>query len=124
MLLPLFLTQFLLSALSITNLGLISSMVAFLHIQKYGPGYPVRFSPSENVQMKALPAHIWLDQGHTSNGVAGTKVRNMEAWRWMLIPIFLTDVLGLVVAEVAFLGARREKRVSGTEKGERIVDAQ
>ena len=70
LLLPLFVSQFVLSALSITNLGLLSSMVGFLHVQKYGPGYAVNFSGND-VQMKALPAHIWLDQGHTSNGVAG-----------------------------------------------------
>lgn len=70
LLLPLFLSQFVLSALSITNLGLISSMVGFLHVQKYGPGYEVDW-PTDTIQMKALPAKIWLDQGHTSNGVAG-----------------------------------------------------
>lgn len=53
-----------------------------------------------------------------------TKVRNMEAWRWMLIPIFLTDVVGLVLAGLALVGARKEKSVVGPgEKGERYVDA-
>lgn len=71
LLLPLFVSQFVLSALSITNLGLISSMVGFLHQQKAGvKTYAVDW-PNNNIDMKTLPAHIWLDQGHTSNGVAG-----------------------------------------------------
>ncbi|QDS71724.1 hypothetical protein FKW77_008680 [Venturia effusa] len=196
-------------------------MVGFLHVQKYGPGYAVQWSPNESIQMKPLPEHIWLDQGHTSNGVAGygfflgllgmfvafrykkgkskstlllvltilltlatlftlsaliftfvvtsqtknkridpsilragqpypehrwtpetwykavmkipieeslkrtfrTKVRNMEAWRWMLVPIFLTDVVGLGLAGLALLGARKEKReVVAVEKTESYAD--
>lgn len=42
----------------------------------------------------------------------------------MLIPIFLTDVVGLVLAGLALVGARKEKReVRGVDKGERYVDA-
>lgn len=71
MLLSLFVSQFVLSALSITNLGLISSMVGFLHKQKaIVKTYDVNW-PNNPIEMKTLPAHIWLDQGHTSNGVAG-----------------------------------------------------
>lgn len=71
LLLPLFVSQFVLSALSIANLGLISSMVGFLHVQKYGSGYSVHWPGNDTISMKALPEHIWLDQGHTSNGAAG-----------------------------------------------------
>ncbi|OCK73365.1 hypothetical protein K432DRAFT_430627 [Lepidopterella palustris CBS 459.81] len=69
--LPLFLSCALLSALSITNLGLITSMVSFLHIQKYDvKTYQVNW-PDNQLRLTVLPQHIWLDQGHTSNGVAG-----------------------------------------------------
>ncbi|KAF2464323.1 uncharacterized protein BDR25DRAFT_243041 [Lindgomyces ingoldianus] len=69
--LPIFLSNALLSALSIANLGLISSMVGFLHDQKDNVGtYRVDW-PGETVQLKVLPKHLWVDQGHTSNGVAG-----------------------------------------------------
>jgi len=69
--LPIFLSCFLLSALSITNLGLISTMVAFLHIQKTQVKSYVINWPGGPFKLEALPEHLWLDQGHTSNGVAG-----------------------------------------------------
>ena len=66
-----FLSNALLSALSITNLGLISSMVGFLHHEKDHVGtYRVDW-PDNTVHLKVLPEHLWVDQGHTSNGVAG-----------------------------------------------------
>jgi hypothetical protein len=46
-------------------------MVAFLHVQKYGPGYKVDWTGSNNITIRAVPEHLWLDQGHTSNGSAG-----------------------------------------------------
>lgn len=65
-----FLSSALLSALSISNLGLISSMVGFLHHEKDHVGtYQVDWSTP--VQLKVEPKHLWTDQGHTSNGVAG-----------------------------------------------------
>lgn len=48
----------------------------------------------------------------------------MEAWRWMLVPIFLTDVIALGLAGLALLGARKEAREVGVVvKGERFVDS-
>ncbi|KAF2196852.1 hypothetical protein GQ43DRAFT_425764 [Delitschia confertaspora ATCC 74209] len=68
---PIFLSNALLSALSISNLGMISSMVGFIHSQKHDVDtYQVNW-PRNTVYLKALPEHIWMDQGHTSNGVAG-----------------------------------------------------
>lgn len=222
---PLFVSQFVLSALSITNLGLISSMVGFLHQQKAGVKTYIVNWPSNHIEIKTLPAHIWLDQGHTSNGVAGygfflgllgmfiafkyqkgkststplliltillalatlftlsaliftfvvtnqtkgqsimsslaragenyaaskwtpetwykavldiplvdeslkttfkSKIRNMEAWRWLLIPIFLTDIAALALSTIALIGARKETtvNVAHVEKAERYEDAQ
>lgn len=69
--LSIFLSNALLSALSISNLGLISSMVGFLHDQKDHVGtYQVNW-PGNTVQLKVEPEHLWTDQGHESNGVAG-----------------------------------------------------
>ncbi|KAF2646435.1 hypothetical protein P280DRAFT_464656 [Massarina eburnea CBS 473.64] len=66
-----FLSNSLLSALSIANLGLISSMVGFLLDQKHHvPHYKVAW-PNKNVELHVLPEHLWVDHGHTSNGVAG-----------------------------------------------------
>ncbi|KAF2438429.1 hypothetical protein P171DRAFT_458593 [Karstenula rhodostoma CBS 690.94] len=60
-----------LSALSITNLGLISSMVGFILQQKNEiVTYQVNW-PGRTVQLVTHPAHLWVDQGHESNGVAG-----------------------------------------------------
>ena len=71
MALQLFLSNALLSALSIANLGMISSMVGFLHDQKDNVDtYRVDW-PEKTVQLKVLPEHLWTDHGHESNGVAG-----------------------------------------------------
>ncbi|KAF2113949.1 hypothetical protein BDV96DRAFT_495181 [Lophiotrema nucula] len=60
-----------LSALSISNLGLISSMVGFLHHEKDNVHtYQVNW-PGNTVQLAVEPKKLWVDQGHTSNGVAG-----------------------------------------------------
>lgn len=68
---PLFASNFVLSALSITNLGLISSMVGFLLNQKHNVrSYKIDFQ-SSSFQLNVEPAHLWVDQGHESNGVAG-----------------------------------------------------
>ncbi|KAF2263270.1 hypothetical protein CC78DRAFT_439804, partial [Lojkania enalia] len=56
---------------SISSLGLISSMVGFLHDQKDHVGsYQVNW-PGRTVQLVVEPKHLWVDQGHESNGVAG-----------------------------------------------------
>ncbi|KAK7192074.1 hypothetical protein PSPO01_01646 [Paraphaeosphaeria sporulosa] len=66
-----FVSNFCLSALSITNLGLISSMVGFiLHQKNEIVTYQVNW-PEETVQLVTHPANLWTDQGHMSNGVAG-----------------------------------------------------
>ncbi|KAF1973937.1 hypothetical protein BU23DRAFT_553917 [Bimuria novae-zelandiae CBS 107.79] len=66
-----FVSNFILSALSIANLGLISSMVGFLLHQKHNVGtYEVNW-PGKTVQLATHPQNLWVDQGHVSNGVAG-----------------------------------------------------
>jgi hypothetical protein len=68
---PLFATNFVLSALSIANLGLISSMIAFLLDQKHNVhGYHINW-PATTFDLNCEPAQLWIDQAHTSNGVAG-----------------------------------------------------
>ncbi|KAH7392408.1 hypothetical protein DE146DRAFT_766681 [Phaeosphaeria sp. MPI-PUGE-AT-0046c] len=68
---PLLISNFALSALSIANLGLISSMVAFLLDQKHNVGsYEIDWSGTK-FNLNVEPANLWVDQGHTSNGVAG-----------------------------------------------------
>jgi hypothetical protein len=68
---PLFASNFILSALSIANLGLISSMVGFLLDQKHNVhSYRINW-PATAFDLNVEPAHMWTDQGHTSNGVAG-----------------------------------------------------
>jgi hypothetical protein len=68
---PLFAPNCILSALSIANLGLISSMVAFLLDQKHNVhAYRINW-PATTFDLNCEPAQMWTDQGHTSNGVAG-----------------------------------------------------
>ncbi|KAF2715477.1 hypothetical protein K504DRAFT_366523 [Pleomassaria siparia CBS 279.74] len=45
-------------------------MVGFLHDQKDHVGH-YQINWSTPVQLKVEPKHVWTDQGHTSNGVAG-----------------------------------------------------
>jgi hypothetical protein len=60
-----------LSALSITNLALISSMVAWLLEQKNEVhDYQVNW-PSNLTPLNVEPKNIWADQGYESNGVSG-----------------------------------------------------
>jgi len=71
MALQIFLSNALLSALSIANLGMISSMVGFLHDQEDNVGaYQVNW-PDQTVALNVVPEHLWTDHGHESNGVAG-----------------------------------------------------
>ncbi|KAL5115450.1 hypothetical protein ACEQ8H_006672 [Pleosporales sp. CAS-2024a] len=68
---PILVSNIVLSALSIANLGLISSMVGFLLDQKHHVhSYEVN-SPGLTFSISVEPAHLWVNQGHTSNGVAG-----------------------------------------------------
>jgi hypothetical protein len=62
----------------------------------------------------------------TLKGTFKTKIRNMEAWRWMLIPIFLTDLAALALSTLALLGARKgtTNNVVRVEKAEKYEDAQ
>lgn len=94
---PIFLSNALLSALSIANLGMISSMVGFLHDQKDNVGtYQVNW-PDNTVQLKVEPERLWVDQGHESNGVAGYGF-----------------FLGLFGLYVAWRQRRRQSTVSNT----------
>ncbi|KAH3920367.1 hypothetical protein HBI56_069140 [Parastagonospora nodorum] len=68
---PVLISNFFLSALSIANLGIISSMVAFLLDQKHNVQRYEITSPGLPFFLNVEPAHLWVDQGHTSNGVAG-----------------------------------------------------
>jgi hypothetical protein len=68
---PILVSNIVLSALSIANLGLISAMVAFLLDQKHNVHHYLISSPGLPFFLNVEPAHLWVDQGHTSNGVAG-----------------------------------------------------
>ncbi|KAF1943701.1 hypothetical protein EJ02DRAFT_443207 [Clathrospora elynae] len=68
---PLFASCFLLSALSITNLALISSMVAWLLEQKHNVHTLQIDWPGNTTPLNVEPKDMWTDQGHESNGVAG-----------------------------------------------------
>src|SRR6266536_6710121 len=69
--LPVFVSCALLAAVSITEVGLVSSMVGFLYDQRHHEkAYTINWSPSP-VVLKAMPLHLLVDQGHTTNGAAG-----------------------------------------------------
>ncbi|KAF2027191.1 hypothetical protein EK21DRAFT_72579 [Setomelanomma holmii] len=68
---PLLISNVVLSALSIANLGLISSMVGWLLDQKHNVhSYRIDYEGGP-FNLNVEPAHMWADQGHESNGVAG-----------------------------------------------------
>lgn len=67
---PLFASNAVLAALSITNLALISSMVAWLLEQKHNVrGFEIDW-PGNTVRLNVLPKNLWVNQGHESLGVA------------------------------------------------------
>lgn len=69
--LPVAVSCALLAAISITEVGLVSSMVGFLHDQKHNvKTYTVNW-PDGTVVLKALPANLLVNQGHETNGAAG-----------------------------------------------------
>ncbi|KAF1833609.1 hypothetical protein BDW02DRAFT_569820 [Decorospora gaudefroyi] len=66
----LFASSLVLSALSITNVGLISSMVDWLleqnnEMQTFQVNWPGNITP-----LNVEPKNLWVNQGHASNGVA------------------------------------------------------
>lgn len=68
---PIFLSFAMLSALSIAELGLISSMVGWLLDQKHHVHSFQIDWPASSFALNVEPEHLWVNQGHESNGVAG-----------------------------------------------------
>ncbi|KAH7377680.1 hypothetical protein BKA66DRAFT_513521 [Pyrenochaeta sp. MPI-SDFR-AT-0127] len=67
---PLFASNAVLTVLSLTNLALISSMVAWLLDQKHNVrSYRIEW-PGNTAQLNVEPRNLWVDQGHESNGAA------------------------------------------------------
>jgi len=60
----------LLSALSVSEMGIVSSIVSYIHLQ--GPKTYTVSSPQYNFELDRIPAHLHLNPGHLSNGAAGT----------------------------------------------------
>lgn len=69
--LPLKITLALVMIASAIELALISATVAYLH-QLGNKTLPVFSSPGQTTHIPGLPATLLVDQGHTSNGAAGT----------------------------------------------------
>jgi hypothetical protein len=60
---------FLLSCLGVAELGLVSSIVSYIHLQ--GPQVWQISSEQYNFSLDRIPAHLHLDAGHVSNAAAG-----------------------------------------------------
>jgi hypothetical protein len=58
-----------LSALSVVELGIVSSIVSYIHLQ--GPNVYHILSSEYSFPLDAIPAHLHLDAGHVSNAAAG-----------------------------------------------------
>jgi len=56
---------------AITEVGLVGSMVGFLHINHHDISFPIQ-GPQGQFLLWPKPAHFIVNQGHTSNGAAGT----------------------------------------------------
>lgn len=94
-LIPLCLSCLLLAIVSITEVGLVSSMVGFLYDQRHHvSGYQINW-PDNTVLLRTMPEHLWVDQGHTTNGAAGYG--------------FVIGIFGLVVA---WMQQRRDRKGS------------
>jgi hypothetical protein len=71
LLVPIGLTTFLLGIDAAVSLGLVSSMVAFLHSYGGGP-FPVAPPNGAPFLIAGEPANLVTDQGHTANAAGGT----------------------------------------------------
>jgi hypothetical protein len=71
LLLPIGFTTFLLAVDAAISLGLVSSMVAFLHHYGRGP-FPVANPAGSYFLLAGEPANLVTDQGHTTNAAGGT----------------------------------------------------
>ncbi|KAK4236159.1 hypothetical protein C8A03DRAFT_17162 [Achaetomium macrosporum] len=71
LLLPIGLTTFLLAVDAAISVGLVSSMVAFLHHYGRGP-FPVANPAGSYFLLAGEPANLVTDQGHTTNAAGGT----------------------------------------------------
>src|SRR5277367_2680205 len=60
---------FLLSCLGVVELGLVSSIVSYIHLQ--GPQVWQISSAQYNFPLDRIPAHLHLNAGHVSNAAAG-----------------------------------------------------
>lgn len=58
-----------LSALSAVEVGFVSSIVSYVHLQ--GPAVYHVLSSDYSFPLDAIPAHLHLDAGHVSNAAAG-----------------------------------------------------
>lgn len=68
---PVFASSLVLSALSIANLGLLGSSVAWMLDQKHNVhSYRIAW-PGAPFDLNVQPAHFWTDHAHESSGVAG-----------------------------------------------------
>jgi hypothetical protein len=57
---------------ALIEVGLIGSTVGYLHKDNGGRPFEIAGNNSENLFLWPKPAHLSIDQGHTSNGAAGT----------------------------------------------------
>jgi hypothetical protein len=71
LLLPIGLAALLLVIDAAVSLGLVSSMVAFLHSSGRGP-FGVSSPDGPPFQMAGEPANLVVNQGHTTNAAGGT----------------------------------------------------
>ena len=71
LLLPIGLTTLILAIDGAVSLGLVSSMVAFLHSSGRGP-FGVASPDGSPFPMAGEPANVVVNQGHTTNAAGGT----------------------------------------------------
>jgi hypothetical protein len=69
--LPLGVALIILTVDSAIQLAFVSSMVGYLH-RSGANKYPFNTDTGTSAVINAKPAHLLLNQGHTSNGAAGT----------------------------------------------------
>jgi hypothetical protein len=103
--LPSYLLPTLLSLLALDSLlevGFIGSMVSYLHIAHHDISFPIASTPTNPAfSLYPKPAHISVNQGHTSNGAAGTA-------------LILVSILGALNLWVRARAAKRSARHSAS----------
>ena len=93
--LPLYITMGVLMVDAVIEVGLVGSMVGFLH-DRAGKFFTIN-GPEGAFNLHGKPKGLLVDQGHTSNGAAGTALILVGVWDFSSSPMTCEELEGYVM---------------------------